>query len=206
MPGASDILYARVMGWTKIVLPLAALAILSSLFLFSKSHAPVEGIPTFTGDLDEFVSKERITGPKFSGMTASGISLQISAAEASPQEIGGSAFGATDLIALVETPAGGRIDVRATLGVINSTTMTAELTEGIVLVTSSGYRATTHGLTFAMDRLDIRSQGAIVATGPLGEIQAGGMQILGAETTDSGEVAGFSMMFKNGTKLIYRPQ
>jgi lipopolysaccharide export system protein LptC len=206
MLGIGETAAARMLSWTKIVLPMASLAILSSLFLFSKSHAPVEGIPTFSGDLDEFVSKERITGPRFTGMTASGISLVIRADEAGPKALGGKTFEAQAMAAIVETPNGGRVDIRAALGVIDPVSMTAKLTDGITLVTSSGYTARTQGLVFALDHLDIRSEGEILANGPLGEIHAGQMNIHG-ETLDGedGEV-GYAMIFKNGTKLIYKPQ
>jgi lipopolysaccharide export system protein LptC len=89
--------HSRIVAWTKIVLPLAALAILSSLFLFSKTNDPGKGVRLFDGDLAEFASKERITGPRFAGMTPSGVAIQISAREASPRSTGGPAFDAFDL-------------------------------------------------------------------------------------------------------------
>jgi hypothetical protein len=101
-------LYSRIMAWMKIILPMGGLAILSSLFLFSKSHQPGEVIPGFEGGFSEIAGKERLSGPKFAGMTDSGIAIQLSAAQASPRIAGGAIFDATDLSAEVETRNGDR--------------------------------------------------------------------------------------------------
>lgn len=198
-------IHSRLVAWTKIIFPLAALAILSSLFLFSKSNDPTKGVRLFDGDLGEFAAKERITRPRFAGMTPSGVTIQVSAKQASPRNSGGPSFDATDLLAHVVTLDGVVVDIIAPTGSIDSITAMAELTGGIVLETSGGYIAQTHGLTFALDRLDIRSQGEITANGPLGFVQAGSMVLQLAATEDTDQSAGIDLVFKNGIKLIYKP-
>ncbi|NOX73495.1 MAG: hypothetical protein GXP03_07710 [Alphaproteobacteria bacterium] len=197
--------HSRLVAWTKIILPLAALAILSSLFLFSKSNNPGKGVRLFDGDLAEFASKERITRPRFAGMTVGGVAIQISAKEASPRSTGGPAFDATDLNANIEMPDGSFVDVEAVRGSIDSSNMMAELTGGITLETSGGYVAKTFGLEFSLDKLDIKSQGKITATGPIGTVSAGLMELHLAEPVTEGEPASYDLVFKNGIKLIYTP-
>ncbi|HBN31183.1 MAG TPA: hypothetical protein DD416_08180, partial [Rhodobacteraceae bacterium] len=66
--------------------------------------------------------------------------------------------------------------------------------------------AKTAGMTFALDRLDIRSIGSITSSGPLGEISAGEM-VLALEKSETGDVTqGYVLMFKNGVKLVYSPK
>ena len=198
-------MHSRLVAWTKIVFPLAALAILSSLFLFSKSNDPGKGVRLFDGDLAEFASKERITAPRFAGMTPSGIAIQISAVEASPRNTGGPAFDAVDLKAELEMPNGSSVNVLAGMGSIDSLNMVADLTGGITLETSDGYVARTEGLFFALNKLDIRSDGEISAVGPLGTVSAGSMVLRTTSTNDPEKSNGFDLVFKNGIKLIYKP-
>ncbi len=197
--------HSRLVAWTKIILPLVALAILSSLFLFSKTNDPGKGVRLFDGDLTEFASKERITGPRFAGMTPAGVAIQISALEASPRETGGPAFDALELNAKIEMPDGQVVDVVAKRGSIDSLANTAQMTGGITLETSGGYVAKTFGLTFALDKLDIQSQGEITADGPLGSVRAGGMTLKTSTPQGPDELPGYDLVFKNGIKLIYKP-
>lgn len=200
-----DNLYSRFVAAAKIVLPLMALAILSSLFLFSKSHDPSEGVRLLDSDLVDYAQKERITAPRFAGLTPSGVAIQLEAREASPRPGGGPSFDAFDLLAKIEVPDGGVINVTAGSGSIDSLAMMAELSGAIVLDTSYGFIAETHGLTFALDRLDIRSQGRITGRGPLGQLEAGEMHVHLAETGDGDEDAGYVLDFKRGVKLVYKP-
>jgi lipopolysaccharide export system protein LptC len=197
--------HSRLVAWTKIILPLAALSILSSLFLFSKSNDPGKGVRLFDGDLAEFASKERITSPRFAGMTASGVAIQISANEASPRSTGGPAFDATDLKANIEMPDGSFVNVVAARGSIDSLNMMSELTGGITLETSDGYVAKTFGLEFALGKLDIKSQGEITATGPIGTVSAGQMELRLSAPVTKDMPASYDLVFKNGIKLIYTP-
>ncbi|MEJ6714421.1 MAG: hypothetical protein QNL16_10775 [Rhodobacterales bacterium] len=198
--------YSRFIGWAKIILPLMGLAILSSLFLFSKSYVPQAGAELFDGNIEDFASTERITGPRFAGMSASGVAIQLSAAEAHPRADSAGAFDATVLVADVEFPNGEKLNIIAEYGYIDSGTMSAALAGGIELKTSNGYTAKTAGMTFALDRLDIRSIGSITSSGPLGEISAGEM-VLALEKSETGDVTqGYVLMFKNGVKLVYSPK
>lgn len=197
--------YSRFVAWTKIILPLMALAILSSLFLFSKSNDPSGGIHLSDADLTEFASKERITKPRFAGMTPDGITLELSADEASPRSNGEPAFDATDLLAKVVFPGGETVDITAKLGSVDSLKKQARLEGGIVLKTSGGYTATTQGLTFALEQVDIESLGEIRAVGPLGDIFAGGLHLVTQIDTSPDGAPGYLIKFKNGVKLIYKP-
>ena len=58
----ADNTYSRVVGWLKILLPLGALALLSTLFLFARGIAPVGEIPY--AELEEIAREARISDPR----------------------------------------------------------------------------------------------------------------------------------------------
>jgi len=74
--------YSRVVAWLKVIFPLSALALLSTLFLFARSIDPEQSIPFADVDVKELAREPRITAPEFSGMTADGAAITISAATA----------------------------------------------------------------------------------------------------------------------------
>ncbi len=196
-------LYSRFVAWAKIILPLAGLAILSSLFLFSKTRDIGQGVRLINGTQAEFGSKEQITGPRVAGMTPSGAAIVLSAKEASPRANG--AFDATRLSAHIELPNGGTIQVHAKAGMVDSLRRIAVLSGGITLATSGGYTVKTRGMRFVLDKVDVQSDGKIIATGPLGTITAGNLHLT-AEPADKGKkTKGYLLVFKQGVKLVYNP-
>ena len=205
MPLASEKTYSRFVVLAKITLPLVALATLSSLFLFSKTNDSSSIIRLSDADLAEFASAEHITKPRFAGMTPDGVAIQLSAKEASPRANDSTAFDASQLKALVELPDGETVNVVAARGSVVSVKRLAVLTDDINLKTSYGYTATTHGLEFSLDKVDIRSQGAISAFGPLGKITAGSF-FLGLDETDTtSKQPGIVLVFKTDVRLLYIP-
>lgn len=193
--------YSRAVSWAKIVLPMAAIAILSSLFLFSKSYDPSQNVLLGNKDVAEFAATERITAPRFAGMTPGGVTIQIAAREGKPRAEGGPAFDAVDLNAHIEAPDGTVIDLKAKSGAVDSLAQQAELSNGITIASSHGFVAETFGMTFALDRLHILSQGAVTAKGPLGNLNAGGMEY--GSATDQGDTS--LLVFNGGVKLVYTP-
>ncbi|MEO0504251.1 MAG: hypothetical protein AAFZ14_13070, partial [Pseudomonadota bacterium] len=64
--------YSRFVAWLKVLLPLAALALLSTLFLLSRNTDPIAAVPFADDELLDRVRDEQITGPFFSGTTTDG--------------------------------------------------------------------------------------------------------------------------------------
>lgn len=193
---------SRLTAWARIVLPLLALVILSSLFLFARAPDPMKGVAAFDGDLAAFAERERITAPRFAGMTPGGTAILLSAREAGPRPGGGPVFDAFEIEARIDLPDGNSIDVIAGRGTIDALAQEAELAEEVTLTTSRGFEARTAGLGFALDRLDIRSRGEISGSGLLGALRAGNMRL--SEETPEGP-PGYLLVFKDGVKLVYRP-
>ena len=84
---------------------------------------------------------------------------------------------------------------------IDQDAMTAALSGGGRITTSTGYTVETERLDARLDVLDARSAGPVRATGPIGSLQAGGMQLRHNDVTDTAE-----MLFTGGVVLVYRPR
>lgn len=192
--------YSRVIFWVKIALPLMALVILSTLFLFSRRIGTEGALPFAEVDVDALVREQRLTEPEFLSMTDDGAALSIAASTARPNSAAGGAS-AENLVAAYEAEDGLRIDLTAATGLIDREAGRMALSGGVEIVTSTGYRMTTAGLDSALDQTELVSDGTVRAEAPYGTIDAGGMEIShGGAGTD-----GYVLVFNKGVKLIYEP-
>jgi len=196
---AADNLHSRLVGLLKVVLPLAALAILSTLFLVSQGVDPEDAIPYAEVDVADRVREPRITGAAYAGMTEDGAALSLQAADARPGVAGTPDGGkATGLTGRLETPDGGVTDLVAGGGQLDAVADRIVLSGGVTLTSSTGYVMQMAGVSVATDRTALDSDGAVTATGPIGSLTAGALHI-----GTSG--AGYVVVFKDGVKLLYQP-
>ncbi len=198
---AADNTYSRFVFWLKVLLPLAALAILSTLFLVAETLDPDKAIPYADVDVEKLIREQGITNPAFGGVTKSGTRISVAARTVRPDEASPQRFVGEDLVALVELPKGTRIDIASPTGIIDSGSREAILDGGARLVTSQGYTVDTERLTTRYDIVRAETAGTVLATGPGGEITAGRMTL--ERDVESG---GHVLVFKDGVRLIYRPQ
>ena len=76
--------HTRVVGWLKVALPPAALAILSTLFLVARRIDPEAALPYAEVDVEDLAREPRMTAPTYAGLTSDGAALTLSAKEARP--------------------------------------------------------------------------------------------------------------------------
>ena len=72
-----DNLHSRLVFWFKILLPLGALAIMSTLFMVSRTVRPEDAIPYADVDVADLMQQPRLTNPNFAGMTSDGAALSL---------------------------------------------------------------------------------------------------------------------------------
>ncbi|HEX9857610.1 MAG TPA: LPS export ABC transporter periplasmic protein LptC [Paracoccaceae bacterium] len=196
-----DNLHSRLVAWLKIALPLGALALLSTLFLVSRTIDPSDAIPYADVDVEDRIRQPRMTAPTYAGVTSDGAALTVTADEARPDAGDGNGSTATALHARLATPDGARTDFVAQSGRLNTATRLLTLDGGVEITTSSGYSITTEALTATLDRTEVTSAGAIAAVGPPGQITAATLRI----TQDDATPGSYVLVFKDRVKLIYRP-
>jgi lipopolysaccharide export system protein LptC len=195
-----DNFHSRLVLWLKITLPLVALGLLATLFLLGRTVRPEDAIPYASVDVEDRLRTPRLTQPEYAGMTEDGAALTIKAAEARPGVAGSDDAGeATAISGLIEMPLGGTATMMAGAGRLDSAAARVILTEGVSLTSSTGYRLTMPGAAVALNQTDVTSQGAVLASGPLGRIEAGGMH-LGQDAAGA-----YILDFTLGVRLIYLP-
>lgn len=195
-----DNTHSRVVFWLKILLPLAALALLSTLFLFSRRIDTEMALPYAEVDVEELARSQRLTTPEYAGVTRDGTSVTVHAAVARPDTEGGAAT-VEAVSATYETPEGLRIALDAQEGRLDDAAGRLILAGDVAIVTSSGFRLTAAHLDGALDRTELLSDGAIRGEAPFGAIDAGALRI---RHEDAG-IAGYVMVFSRGVKLVYHP-
>ncbi len=194
-----DNFHSRVVIWLKVVLPLAALAILSTMFLFSRTIDPSDAIPYADVDVADRLREPRVTSPAYAGVTQDGSMLTVSAAEAKPGA--GTGASAKGVAAELSAPDHSVTKLVADAGALDESNKRLTLTGGVAVETSTGYRITTDTVTVALDRTGLESQGSVNATGPVGQITADRMSV----TQSPDDPAAYVLVFNGAVKLIYEP-
>lgn len=195
---AHDNFHSQLVGWSKIILPLGALALLSTLFLFARSGADTTNIPF--AEIEALAREQRINTPRFSGVADNGSIIAISAQSAQLAPDAPHKVNVATLELNVDGADGSKLRVTAIEGEIDSLARIARLKGLARLETSSGYSMETNGLTANLESGVINSDGALEVRAPFGQITAG--QVTFATSADN---TGQQMLFTNGVRLIYRP-
>jgi lipopolysaccharide export system protein LptC len=191
-------LHSRLIAWAKIVLPLLALGLLSTIFLLSDRREPMETVPFAEALQDGETTREGISGPQYAGKTTRGDLLTMSATRARPQPDG--SILAEDLTAAMRLIDGGEILLDALSATLPEDSQTARLQGGVRIRSSDGYVLDTEALTTALDRIEAESLGPVSGAGPLGTLEAGRMRI-----TAPGGDGSVQLLFTEGVKLVYQP-
>jgi lipopolysaccharide export system protein LptC len=193
-------LHSRVVAWAKILLPLAAIGLLSTLFLFARVIDPEDAIPYATVDVAERIREPRMTAPTYSGVTSDGAALSVQAAEARPGSANGAAT-AQALTARLETPDGAQTNLAAAAGALDDAAGVLSLMGDVRMTTSTGYTIESQAMTARLDRTGLTSPGDIRATAPMGTITATGMSLEQSQTPGN-----YVLVFKGRVRLIYTPE
>jgi lipopolysaccharide export system protein LptC len=197
-----DNLHSRLVLWFKILLPLTALAILSTLFMVSHTVRPEDAIPYAQVDIADRVKEPRLTSPDFAGMTEDGAALSLKAASARVGPSGSTDPGLiSNLVGLLETPDGAHTDLTAKQARLDMAGRMVFLDGGVTVNTSVGYRIETQQIAVSLNKTGLDAGGPIKATGPVGMIDAGSLH-LGLVGDGSGN---YVLVFKKGVRMVYLP-
>ncbi|MEL6562820.1 MAG: hypothetical protein AAFQ59_00140 [Pseudomonadota bacterium] len=190
--------YSRFVAWLKVLLPLAALALLSTLFLLSRNTDPVAAIPFADDDLLDRVRDEQITGPFFSGTTSDGD--RVSVAAGTMRTGLGAASTVEDLSAQIDMLSGTRIILFSDAGQFDMANARSNLTGNVVVTTSTGFKMTTDTLTADFDAMRVEAPQSVTALSPFGTLNAGQMRM-----EKRGADENSHLIFTEGVKLVYDP-
>lgn len=189
--------HSWLVGWLKIILPIAALGLLSTLFLFARSPAN-QGDDVPIAQIEAIAKEQQITAPQFSGMTADGAIIAVQAKEAKPDATNADALFVESLTLDMDTPEGTTLSITSGTSILDTVAQTARLNGLSRVITSTGYTMETDGLSADLKTGEIVSDGRLAIQAPFGDLTAGKVRI---HVTQDG--TGQQMLFTQGVRLLY---
>lgn len=190
---------SAIVGALRVILPLVALALLSSLFLLSDRVDPDDALPYAAVDVSERARDRQLTRPRFAGVTSAGTAFRLSSDAARPDPGDPRRMTAERTVLLLDAGEGGRAGLRAARATVHTADRAVRLEGGVSVGTSTGYDLRTERLEGTVRRLDLLAPGPVEGDGPLGALRAGAMRITEDETG-----AG-RLVFTRGVEVLYLP-
>ncbi|WP_297771553.1 LPS export ABC transporter periplasmic protein LptC [uncultured Roseovarius sp.] len=197
----ADNTYSRVVAGMKVLLPLIALGLLSTMFLISRTVDPSKTVPVGEIDLEQRAQDMGATNPSFAGVTAEGDEIRFTADMARPGRENPERLIADEVSAQLRLAAGTVVDITARSAAFEQRALTAQLSGNVHIKTSTGYVIDTEQLDTKLDKLHARTPGPVTASGPLGDFSAQRMVLRNAPESGHPE-----LIFTDGVKLLYQPR
>jgi lipopolysaccharide export system protein LptC len=192
--------YSRTVALLKVAFPLAALALLSTLFLVARAMNTETVIPFADKEIQDRLRDQQITGPFFSGTTQDGDQMSFSADKLITLRDAVGTNRAEGVTAQMQTAQGATFQLQADVVELDIADGAALMTGDVSVVTSTGYLVNTARLTSLISTLDLTAPETVDAKGPLGTFTAGTMRVFSPK-----DVSGTQMIFSGGVKLVYLP-
>lgn len=189
--------HSTLVVWAKTLLPLGAIALLSTLFLIARPRT-VEDPSIPFADLDALARDEQVSAPSFSGVADDGSIVSITARSARPGP--GNGLTLQDVRGTVDAPGGRRLTFAAGDGRLEAETGSARFSGPVTIETTGGYRIAAGTLSVDLDAGRLEAAGPVTAEAPFGDLTAGRLV---AETPEGG---GARVVFQDGVRLVYRPE
>lgn len=189
--------YSTFVSWAKVLLPLGALMLLSTVFFLARTIDTDMSVPFAT--IQEAARESRLNAPNFSGMTEVGATFQVSAKSIKPN---------------IESP--DQIDIEAPSltaaksneGEIFIRSGWASMTDGAKMLTfsdlvrieiSGGYTIESRGLIADLEQGNAKTSGPLEVITPFGGLLAGQL-VIELGNSDGGA----KLLFQHGVKMTYR--
>ncbi|MEM9754343.1 MAG: LPS export ABC transporter periplasmic protein LptC [Pseudomonadota bacterium] len=187
--------YSTLVAWVKIILPLVALGVLSTLFLFSGRPDPEAALSAAGIDVTDLAAQQRLGRPRFAGTLGDGRALVFSAERAAPVADATDLFTAEDVAARLTLEPGLEALIDAAGAFVDMAAGRAELSGGVDVMRTDGVRLSTETLELNLAELGAVAPSAVSVTAPGLTIEAGGMSL-----TAEGRVH-----FSGGVRVVYDP-
>jgi lipopolysaccharide export system protein LptC len=193
--------YSRLVVIAKIMLPLVALGLLSTLFLLARSTPPGEPLRYVDEDVADLARSERLGTPRHDAVTSQGTEVRLTADELFPQMGRAGTTEAARPEGIFRTPDGLVYDIVAKRGELDETEGLSTLEGDVTIRTSNGYRLRTEAARLRTDRTYLTSLASVHATGPLGTLDAGRMEVFNTP----GAPLEWRAVFTEGVRVVYAP-
>ena len=193
--------YSPLIVALKIVLPLSALGLLATLFLISKPMPTQSQLPFSEAKRLDLISDQKITAPYYSGVTAGGDSVSLSARQILPDPAKEDTVLVEDIALLIKPREAQQIRLTAGLGSYQVEKDELVVDQLVEVISDAGYRVSSPKVLVKLSKTWLRAEGPVEGMAPNGSLSAGEMEIFREEATQS-----LQIIFKGGIKLLYDPK
>ena len=191
--------YSAFVVWVKTLLPILALGLLSTIFLFSGKVDVTQSLPYAKLNIAEIVREQRITKPYFSGVSYNDTEITLSAAYASSDTQNADILNITDLSIILTSEHAKTVRITAGLGTLDATKQKVTVSKDVYLTAMPDFWLKTNSLTVDLQQGVATADTMFQSVTALGTINAGNM-IVKTITNDQ------QIIFTNGVRLIYYPK
>jgi len=174
----------RLLRWARLVLPVFALVLLSTLFMLLSEREPMP-VPDLAPE----------------GIRAEGARIESAAREMLADRERGNRALAEGLSLDLQAPGGMQISLSARGGDIRLAENRAEFWDGVEIATSTGYRLHADRLKADLKTLEVESVGPVTGEGPAGRLSAEYMRVNPDRSGNNAHV----LVFKGSVRLVYEP-
>ncbi len=189
---------SRLIAFLKVLLPLCALALMSTLFLLSRGSETDGVIPFAETEIDERLRDQVVSRPFYSGNTRNGDEIIVEATAVRQNDQNPTQ--ADTFFARLRSADGTSVTVTSDMGSFDIENDQVTLTGDVVIRDATGMIIETDTLVSALEKIEASTPGQIKGQGPIGNFTAGAMEVVSSEKDD------IHLVFKNGVNLIYRPK
>ncbi|MEI4471978.1 LPS export ABC transporter periplasmic protein LptC [Frigidibacter sp. MR17.24] len=193
-----DNIHSRIVALLKLVLPLTALVLLSTLFLVSRRISPEDALPYADVDVAEMTRDQRLTAPRYSTLTDSGDVLTVTAATARPDLESTGRTLAETVAAQLQGDGGKLTDLVADHGRLESAEDRLYLDGNVVITTSDGMELRSQAMNMVLGTGEAISPGPVEGEAPFGTLTANAMHIYGPTDAQMAD-------FNGDVHLVYQP-
>lgn len=179
----------------KIILPLVAIGVLSTLFLFAGRPDPEDALIVSDINVAELADEQRLGRPRFAGLLEGGQALRFTAERAAPLADSTDVFTAETVAVRVTLDPGLEALVDARTALVDMVAQTAELAGCVIVRRTDGVRLRTEQMLLGLAALSAES-GAV-------EIVAPGLTLDAASMRVSSDA---QIHFNGGVRVVYHPQ
>jgi lipopolysaccharide export system protein LptC len=191
--------HTRLVTVLKIGLPLMAVAMLLSLFLFPGEERAGGGIVFSEADIEALGEGLRISRPVLTGATRDDDPFRFTAETVVPDAAPPTQAAMERLAGTITFVGGQTVQLEAPVAALDLETQVVEATERVTVTSSDGYRLSADRMVLDLVAGTLDAEGAVDGTGPMGTITAETMSVVPAEGRTGPRVFSFG----NGVRLVY---
>jgi lipopolysaccharide export system protein LptC len=191
--------HTRLVTVLKIGLPLMAVAMLLSLFLFPGEERVGGGIVFSEADIESLGEGLRISRPVLTGATRDNDPFRFTAETVVPDAAPPARAGIHRLAGTITFVEGQTVQLEAPVAALDFETQVMEATERVTVISSDGYRLSADRMVLDLVAGTLDAEGTVDGEGPMGTITAETMSIVPVEGRTGPRVFSFG----NGVRLVY---